>query len=125
MKPNLEINYDPVGSGCGRRRLFADNAEFAGSDSPLTNAEKAANPQVKQFPFVGGPNVLVLNLKNASDGSPLTLAFSRATIARIFNNSIYHWRDPLILADNPTVNPNHIPNSNISVVIREDSSGTP
>lgn len=124
VKSNIEILYDSLGSGCGRTRLFADNVEFAGSDAPLTAAQKAANPTIVQFALVGGPNVLVTNVRNASNSNQaLTLTLSREAVAGIFNNTITTWSHPAILIDNAAID-QWIPAANITIVIRSDSSGT-
>jgi phosphate transport system substrate-binding protein len=104
--------------------FLVDNVEFAGSDSPISAAEAAANPDVRQFAVIGGANVLVINVRNASAPTQaLTLTLSRAAVAGIFNNSIINWRDPAILVENADI-ANWIPDANITIVVRSDSSGT-
>jgi ABC-type phosphate transport system substrate-binding protein len=98
--------------------------EFAGSDAALTPAQKAQYPSLVQMALVGGPNVLVHNVRNNSNSNTvLSVTLSRENVAAIYNNSIWRWDDPRILADNPTV-AQWMPSTNITVVIRSDSSGT-
>ncbi len=37
IKPNVEINYQPVGSGAGINALTAKTVDFAASDAPLSS----------------------------------------------------------------------------------------
>jgi phosphate transport system substrate-binding protein len=72
------------------------------------------------YPFFGGGIVLIYNLPTLTSAN-YQLILDRPTIARIFNGSITMWNDPAIRATNPTVT---LPSAQITVVIRQDSSGT-
>ena len=43
-KPNVQINYQPIGSGGGIRQITAETVFFGATDSPLTDEQAAAAP---------------------------------------------------------------------------------
>src|SRR6476659_10830178 len=63
LHPNIEINYQSLGSGAGIRQLSAGTVFFGASDGPMTNEQLQAAPgKVLHFPMVLGANVPVYNL---------------------------------------------------------------
>src|SRR5271169_4707027 len=52
--PNVQINYQPIGSGGGIRQLQAGTVDFGASDAPMTD-DQLAQSKVKIFHF---PTVL-------------------------------------------------------------------
>lgn len=111
------VNYQGVGSGAGIKQLIAKTVDFAGSDAPLTDDEKKqAGAEVLHIPMALGAIVMVYNLPGN-----LKLRLDGDTIAKIYLGQITKWNDPAIVALNPGVN---LPDLNIVVVRRSDSSGT-
>jgi phosphate transport system substrate-binding protein len=53
---------------------------------------------------------------------PTSLIFTREILPKIFLGNITSWRDPLILAANPSFSA-YLPEANITVCVRTDSSG--
>src|SRR5213596_1687605 len=55
MHPNVQINYQSIGSGGGIRQLTAQTVFFGASDGPMTNDQLfAAGAQVLHLPTVLG-----------------------------------------------------------------------
>src|SRR3982751_5245072 len=63
LHPNVEINYQSLGSGAGIRQLTAQTVFFGASDGPMTNEQLQAAPgKVFHLPTVLGADVPVYNL---------------------------------------------------------------
>jgi phosphate transport system substrate-binding protein len=116
--PNVQINYQSIGSGGGIRQLQAGTVDFGASDGPMTD-EQLSQSKVKvlHFPTVLGAVVPTYNI----DGVRSDLNFTQKALAGIFLGTISKWNDPAIAGANPGVN---LPNSDIVVVHRSDGSGT-
>jgi phosphate transport system substrate-binding protein len=117
------VTYDPKGSGGGRKDLVDGAVVFAGSDSPLKDAEitDASNGGCKggaafEVPVYVSPIDVIFNLEGVSK-----LNLTASTIAKIFDGKITTWDDPEIIEHNPDVN---LPNVAITPVHRSDESGT-
>jgi phosphate transport system substrate-binding protein len=116
--PNVEINYQSIGSGGGIRQLSAGTVFFGASDGPMTNEQiLAAGFRVMHLPTVLGVVVPVYNVPGLS----AELKFTGATLANIYLGKITKWNDAAIRATNPGVN---LPGDDITVVHRSDGSGT-
>jgi phosphate transport system substrate-binding protein len=116
--PDIEVNYQPVGSGAGVNQLTGGTVDFAASDFPLTD-QQISKLKVKplHFPTVLGAVVLTYNIPGV--GADLKLASD--VIADIYLAKITKWSDPRIAKDNPGVK---LPKEDIVVVRRTDGSGT-
>ena len=125
VAPNVEINYQSVGSGQGRKDFFGAVTDFGASDKYASDTElKAATDpntgtlksEVLHIPTVLGSVVATYNLPGVTN-----LQFSGETLAGIFLGTITNWNDPKIAADNPGVT---LPDQEILVAHRSDGSGT-
>lgn len=122
IAPNVEINYQSVGSGQGRKDFFGGVTDFGGSDKFASDKEisEALTGTLKtetlHIPTVLGAVVATYNLPGIDK-----LQFSGETLAGIFLGTITAWNDPKIAADNPGA---QLPNTPITVVHRSDGSGT-
>ena len=118
VQPGIAVSYDGVGSGAGRADLAASTVSFAGSDSPIPEAEQAdfTGKKVLYFPVVTGPVTLSYHLQGVH-----RLGLSAPVLAGIFDGKISTWDDPAIEADNPGV---RLPATPITRAVRSDSSGT-
>lgn len=121
--PNVTINYNPVGSGAGRKQFIEGAAVFAGSDSALSDEELggsfascAAGTKAIDLPVYVSPIAVAFNVDGVTD-----LKMDSATIAKIFKGDITNWNDPAIASLNPDAK---LPDQNITVVYRSDDSGT-
>jgi phosphate transport system substrate-binding protein len=117
VDPNLEINYQSIGSGGGIKNLTSLTVDFGASDAPMTDAALAAAPgKILHLPVVAGGVAIIYNLP----GDP-KLKLDGDTLASIYLGSITKWNDPKIAALNPGVS---IPDVAIVPVHRADGSGT-
>jgi phosphate transport system substrate-binding protein len=115
--PDIQINYQAIGSGGGIRQLIEGTVDFGASDMPMTDDQlsKVTKYKVLHFPTVLGGIVPTYNVPGAA------LNFSGATLAGIYLGNIKKWNDPVLKKDNPSLN---LPNEDITVVHRSDGSGT-
>jgi phosphate transport system substrate-binding protein len=117
LHPNVQINYQPIGSGGGIRQLTAQTVFFGATDGPMTNDQIFAAPgRILHLPTVLGGDVPVYNLPADPD-----LKFTGPVLADIFLGKITKWNDAAIARLNPGVN---LPNMDITVAHRSDGSGT-
>jgi phosphate transport system substrate-binding protein len=116
--PNIQINYQSIGSGGGIRQVLAGTVDFGASDGPMTDEQIAqAKMKILHFPTVLGADVPTYNLP----GLNVELNFTRNALVDIFLGKITKWNDPQIASANPGVN---LPAKDIVVVHRSDGSGT-
>jgi phosphate transport system substrate-binding protein len=121
LHPNIQINYQSIGSGGGIQQLIAGTVNIGASDAPLTDqqiqtAERAHGP-VLHIPETMGGVVIMYNIPGVNQ----TLKFDGPTIADIYLGKIKSWNDPRIKDLNPGVN---FPSTPIIPVHRSDGSGT-
>ena len=118
LHPNVQINYQPIGSGGGIRQLIERTVFFGASDQPMTDEMLAKAPgPVLHFPTVLGAVVPVYNL----EGVTTQIRFTGPVLADIFLGRIARWNDPALAKINPGLS---LPASAITVVHRSDGSGT-
>ncbi len=116
--PNLQVNYQSVGSGAGVQQFTAGTVDFGASDVAMTDQEiQKAKGNVILLPMTAGAIVLAYNLPSVQQ--PLNLP--RDVYTNIFLGNIKSWDDPKIAKANPGVN---LPKTPITVVHRSDGSGT-
>lgn len=116
--PEVQINYQSLGSGAGIRQLLAGTVDFGASDSPMTDEQLSqAKVNILHLPTVLGAVVPIYNLP----GAPSDLKFTPAALAGIFLGTIKKWNDPAIAKANAGA---ALPNADIIVVHRSDGSGT-
>jgi phosphate transport system substrate-binding protein len=115
--PDLQINYQAVGSGAGIKQFTQNLVSFGASDAAMTDKEIAAVKQgVVLIPATAGSIVLAYNLPGVEN-----LKLSREAYAGIFLGKITKWNDPAITKTNDGV---QLPNLAITVCERSDGSGT-
>jgi phosphate transport system substrate-binding protein len=119
---NVQINYQPNGSGGGIKAVTEGTVDFGASDMPLSDEQLKAFKDkhgfsVLLFPTVLGAAVPTYNLPEVSQ----ELKFTPDVLAGIFLGKITTWNDPAIKQANPGVN---LPGDKIVVVHRSDGSGT-
>ena len=117
--PQIDIQYDAVGSDAGIHRLKDRTTDFAGSDIMIPPDEYFAGgkPAFLRFPTIMGGVVPVYNLPDM----PRELRFTPEILAGIYLGKIRKWDDPQIRAINRTA---ELPDREITVVHRADGSGT-
>ena len=118
LHPDVQINYQSIGSGGGIRQLQQGTVDFGASDMPLNEDQMKQMPTpTVQLPTVLGSVVPVYNLPEVK----AELKFTSQVIAGIYLGQINSWNDKAIAAANPGVN---LPGKPIIVVHRSDGSGT-
>jgi phosphate transport system substrate-binding protein len=118
LNPNVQIDYQSIGSGGGIKQIKEQTVDFGASDAPMSNDDlKAAPGELLHIPTVLGAVVLTYNLQGVAQ----PLRFSPDVIADIFLGKIKRWDDARIKTDNPGVS---LPAADITVVHRSDGSGT-
>jgi phosphate transport system substrate-binding protein len=116
--PDVQINYQSIGSGAGIQQLTSGTVDFGASDMPMTDEQLSKiKVHTLHFPTVLGAVVPTYNIP----GAPAELKFSGETLAGIFLGGIKKWNDPALAKDNPGVK---LPGEDIIVVHRSDGSGT-
>ncbi len=116
--PDSKISYQATGSGEGVRGFLAEELDFAGSDAALSD-EQIANVKrgAQLVPMTAGIIVLAYHVQGLS--GPLKLP--RNVYEDIFAGKITRWNDPRLQTANPDLK---LPNRNITIIARQDSSGT-
>ncbi|MDJ0617321.1 MAG: phosphate ABC transporter substrate-binding protein PstS [Calothrix sp. MO_192.B10] len=115
--PNLQVNYQSVGSGAGVKQFKAGTVDFGASDVAMKNKDiDEVSRGVLLLPMSAGSVVLAYNLPGVED-----LKLSREVYVDILLGKIKKWNDPKLAAANPGVN---LPDKNITFVHRSDGSGT-
>ena len=116
--PEIEINYQSIGSGGGIAQLKAGTVDFGASDMPLKDDMVKQMPMsILQLPTVLGSIVPAYNIP----GVNAELKFTPQIIAGIYLGEITTWNDKAIAAANPGVK---LPATSIVVIHRSDGSGT-
>jgi phosphate transport system substrate-binding protein len=120
LHPDVQINYQSIGSGGGVQQFTQRTVDFGASDGMMTEdqmqAAGGANAVI-HIPATLGALAITYNLPGIQD----PLKFDGATIADIFLGNITSWDDPKIAALNDGVT---LPSTPIAVVHRSDGSGT-
>ncbi len=118
LHPDIQINYQPIGSGGGIRQVIAGTVDFGATDGPMTDDQlREAKIKILHVPTVLGAAVPAYNVPGVTG----ELKFTPQVLAGIFLGKITNWNDKAIAAANPGVS---LPNQDIIVVHRSDGSGT-
>jgi phosphate transport system substrate-binding protein len=118
MHPEVEINYQSIGSGGGIRQLSNQTVFFGATDGPMTSEQQFAAPgPILHLPTVLGAVVPIYNIP----GVDTPLKFSGNVLADIIMGKITKWNDGAIAGLNPGVK---LPATDITVAHRSDGSGT-
>ncbi len=116
--PDIQFNYQSIGSGGGIRQVLAQTVDFGASDGPMTDEQLSqAKTKILHIPTVMGAVVPAYNVPGVST----ELKFTPEALAGIFMGKITTWNDPAIAKANPGVS---LPNQTIIVIHRSDGSGT-
>jgi phosphate transport system substrate-binding protein len=120
--PEVQINYQPIGSGGGIRQVTEGTVDFGATDGPMNETQLGdfktkRGSEVLHFPTVMGAVVPIYNVP----GVATALKFTPAALAGIYLGTITKWNDPAIAGPNKGVK---LPSSDIVVVHRSDGSGT-
>jgi len=118
LHPDIQMNYQSIGSGGGIRQVIAGTVDFGASDGPMTDDQlKEAKLKILHLPTVLGADVPAYNVPGVST----ELKFTPEVLSGIFLGKITKWNDKAIASGNPGVS---LPDKEIIVVHRSDGSGT-
>src|SRR5579862_7663310 len=112
--PEVQINYQAIGSGGGIKQITEHTVDFGASDAPMSDEELAKAPGLQHIPTVMGAVVIIFNLPGINE-----LRLTPETLANIYLGKINKWNDPAIAKDNPGVK---LPDLSIAVAHRSDGS---
>lgn len=115
--PDVQVDYQSVGSGSGIKNFINKTVDFGASDAAMTKEEMAQVAAGAQcLPMTAGAIVLSYNVPGITE-----LKLSREAYSGIFLGKVTKWNDPLIVKDNQGAK---LPDTPINVVVRADASGT-
>jgi len=118
LHSDVQINYQPIGSGGGIRQVTAGTVDFGASDMPMTDKQlQDAKFKILNIPTVLGAVVPAYNIPGVAG----EIKFTPDMLAGIFLGKITKWNDKAITSENPGIN---FPDKAIIVVHRSDGSGT-
>lgn len=115
----VQVNYQPIGSGGGVKGIQDQTLDFGASDAPMTDDQLAAahGGEIYHIPTALGAIVPTYNIPEVKS----KLKFTGADLAGIYLGEITKWNDPKLVADNPELGSI---DQDIVVVHRSDGSGT-
>jgi phosphate transport system substrate-binding protein len=115
---DVQVNYQPIGSGGGIRQVTSGTVDFGASDMPMTDKQlQDSKVKILNVPTVLGAVVPAYNIPGVSG----EVRFTPEALAGIFLGKISKWNDKALASANPGVN---FPDKDIIVVHRSDGSGT-
>lgn len=118
LHPDVQINYQSIGSGGGIRQVLAGTVDFGASDGPMSDEQLGqAKVKILHIPTVLGAVVPAYNVSGVSG----EIKFTPQVLADIFLGKITNWNSPAIAKANPGVK---FPDQAIIVIHRSDGSGT-
>ena len=118
LHPDVQVNYQSIGSGGGIRQVLNGTVDFGASDGPMTDEQlKEAKFKILHIPTVLGADVPAYNLPGVNS----ELKFTPEALAGIFLGKIQKWNDSAITQANPGIK---FPDKSIIVIHRSDGSGT-
>ena len=119
VNPNVNINYQSIGSGGGIRQFTERTVDFGASDAPLSENDAQALPgPAVHIPETIGSVVAAYNINGVPEKG---LKLTGPVLADIFLGTITTWNDPRIQELNPDLT---LPSEDIVVAHRSDGSGT-
>src|SRR5215470_8799811 len=62
LHPDVQINYQSIGSGGGIKQITEKTVDFGASDAPMTDEEMSKASGIQHIPTVLGAVVVVYNL---------------------------------------------------------------
>ena len=116
VHPDVQINYQSIGSGGGIKQITERTVDFGASDAPLTDEQMKKAPGLQHIPTVMGAVVVVWNLPGVPE-----LRIAPDVLANIYLGKIAKWNDEALKKDNPSAK---LPDTAITVAHRSDGSGT-
>src|SRR2546429_9496610 len=96
--PQIQINYQSIGSGGGIRQVIEGTVDFGATDGPMTDEQlKQAKTKILHFPTALGAVVPAYNIPGVTH----EIDFQPEALAGIFLGKITKWNDPELQTANP------------------------
>src|SRR3974377_476483 len=115
--PNIQVDYQSIGSGGGVKSFMDRTVDFAASDAAMKPEDMAkVEGGVQLVPMTAGSIVLAYNVSELSN-----LRLSRDAYAGLFLGKVKNRNDPVMAKANPGAK---LPHEPINVIVRADGSGT-
>ena len=105
--PNVQINYQAIGSGGGIKQVTEGTVDFGASDGPMNDDQLKAYQDKHGFPVLHFPTVLgaAVPTYNIPGVNAELNSFRRSTLRGYFYlGKITKWNDPALTGANPGVN---------------------
>lgn len=116
--PNVNLNYQSIGSGGGIKQHIEKTVNFAASDAPMKSKEYGLAEGTLHIPEAIGAVTIAYNIPEVPNKG---LKLTSDAVADIFLGKITHWNDPQITDVNPEL---VLPDEELVVIHRSDGSGT-
>ena len=118
LHPDIQINYQSIGSGGGIRQVLNGTVDFGATDGPMSDEQlQQAKFKILHIPTVLGADVPAYNVPGVTG----EVKFTPDVLANIFLGKITNWNDAALAKANPGIK---FPNQSIIIVHRSDGSGT-
>jgi len=118
VKPDVQINYQSIGSGGGIRQVIAGTVDFGATDTPMNDEEEKKAPhKLLHLPMTIGAVAVAYNVPELT--APLKL--TPEILVDIYLGRITKWNDASLRKINEGA---QLPASDIRVIARSDGSGT-
>ena len=117
VQPDVQLNYQSIGSGGGVKQHIERTLNFAVSDAPLRESEYELAPGTITIPAMIGAISIAYNIPGVDTGIKLT----PEALCQMHLGNVVSWSDPVIADANPGL---EIPDQDIVIVHRSDGSGT-
>jgi phosphate transport system substrate-binding protein len=120
LHPDIQIDYQSIGSGGGVKGFTDKTIDFAASDAPLSKKDiqnAGGSEDIVEFPIISGGVVPAYNVP----GLTAKIKFSGSLLVDIYTGKITRWNDPAIAKLNDGA---ALPDLAITPVWRTDGSGT-
>jgi len=118
LYPNVNLNYQSIGSGGGVKQHTEQTVDFGATDAPLTAKESDLAAGTLHIPEAIGSVVLAYYIPEVPQSG---LKLTGEIIADIYLGKIKKWNDPKIQEINQDL---ELPDRSIVVIRRSDGSGT-
>jgi len=118
IHPEINLNYQSIGSGGGIKQHIEHTIHFAATDVPLTKNEAELAPNTLHIPETLGAIAIIYNIPEMPHKG---LKLTGTDLAEIYMGKITTWNDSKIQLTNPDI---ELPDAKIIPIRRSDSSGT-
>ncbi len=117
VHPNIQINYQPIGSVGGIKQFTVKTIDFGTTYPPMTTQQRVAAPNGLHIPEAISALAISYNLPTVQQ----RIRLNGHVLAQIYLGNVKSWNDPQISGLNPGL---ILPGGDINTVHQEDGDGT-